>query len=73
MIVCECGAELIGHSGTFRTLVGYARHGEHVHDNNCLKRVYKCAKGHGVLISVRPRCPKAGCDWRGRRRNTRSR
>jgi len=46
------------------TLVGYSSPPGHDHDDNCLKRGYRCEAGHYTVLSVIRSCSK--CDWRGK-------
>jgi len=60
----ECGARYVRHEGTSTTLVGYG-HGPcgRKHDDNCLKRIYVCERGHETELSVIRKCE---CGWRGK-------
>lgn len=64
----ECG-ELMsfteGFDGTRETLVYYVSPPGHDHDDNCLKRIYRCPNGHARKVSKRRRCPS--CDWVGKK------
>ena len=38
----------------------------HNHVDNCPRKLYKCKNGHRVAVYLRCRCPKHGCDWKGK-------
>lgn len=46
------------------TLLGYTSPRGHDHDDNCVKRTYRCDEGHDVVVSKRNRCHR--CDWVGK-------
>lgn len=51
---------------TSETLVAFYSPRGHDHDDNCKKRTYLCDDKHMTTVSIRRRCPKAGCDWVGK-------
>src|SRR3954463_7377005 len=70
----ECGSET-RHSGTSTTLVGFGgpftdASGSHEHDDNCLKRYYRCDNGHDWIESKRRTCNdrhgQPACEWVGK-------
>lgn len=63
----ECGdTHLIQVGSETSTLVGYVSSNGHNHDDNCRIRQYRCSNGHINNYSVRQKCGRAGCDWRGK-------
>ncbi len=74
-----CGRQCLS-AGETTTLVGYGyfvddQGRKHDHDDNCLKRRYKCECGEKWIESKRRTCgdrsdddppPIAGCDWKGK-------
>jgi len=65
VVVCvRCGEKLIPDgSGCSSTYIGYIEVDCHLHDDNCIKRNFKCKNGHRVALSKQRRCSK--CDWKG--------
>lgn len=66
----RCGTET-KHGGTFQTLVGFGTFtdalGEHEHNDNCLKRYYRCMNCKNDWIeSIRRTCSLKACDWKGK-------
>ena len=52
---------------TTETLAGYEEIPGHDHDDNCRCREYLCVAGHSTRVSIRRRCPTAGCVWVGKK------
>lgn len=76
-MICYCGAVFVSVLGRrlrdgrevpseIQTLVGYSSPPGHTHDDNCLKRIYRCANDHDTVICIRRRCNTSGCDWVGK-------
>jgi len=62
----ECGARGVGQEGYSVALVGYSSPPGHDHDDNCMKKRYRCPTGHEWAVGLRRRCPVQDCDWVGR-------
>lgn len=61
----ECSSPWVrAEQGYLETLVGYYSPPGHDHDDNCRRRYYKCANGHGRSVSLRRTCPT--CNWKGK-------
>lgn len=60
-----CGEPLSHDGGESQTLVFYSSPPGHDHDDNCRKRLYRCANGHSFVVSKSNACP--ACDWVGKK------
>lgn len=51
-------------SDTLETTVGYPGSPGHEHNDNCMRRWYRCEDGHKTELSIRRSCPN--CEWQGK-------
>lgn len=64
---CPVCKSLMTYMGQYKTLVDIVSPPGHNHDDNCVRREYRCYQCNmRIEVSKRNRCPVLGCTWIGK-------